>query len=91
VRGPDADDPEAADEDAGGPSPTGKNKLSPEEQARVDATALSLGRFLPAGMVIGAVAGILAGWLTHRFGVCIPVGVALGILIAGTLPVFTRR
>jgi hypothetical protein len=37
------------------------------------------------------VVGVLAGWITHRFGICIPVGVALGILVAGTVPLFRSR
>jgi hypothetical protein len=59
--------------------------------AAQDAEAVRLGRFLPLGMILGAVAGVLAGALTRRWGICIPVGVALGILLAGTLPVFLRR
>jgi F0F1-type ATP synthase assembly protein I len=66
-------------------------KLSPEQQARADAEALRLGRHLPLGMVAGAAVGLLAGTLTHRYGICVPVGIAAGILLAGTLPVFLRR
>lgn len=56
-----------------------------------EAEAVRLGRFLPLGMVLGAAVGVIAGALTRRWGICIPVGVALGILLAGTLPVFLRR
>lgn len=64
---------------------------SPAEQADADAEAIRLGRWLPLGMMAGAAAGLLAGVVTRRFGVCVPVGIALGILLAGTLPVFFRR
>lgn len=60
-------------------------------QAHADAEAVRLGRWLPLGMVLGAVVGVLAGALTRRFGIFVPVGIALGILLAGTLPVFLRR
>jgi hypothetical protein len=73
-------------------------RLDPEEgphaadgQAHADAVAIRLGRFMPLGMGLGAAAGLVAGLLTHRFGICVPVGIALGILLAGTLPVFRHR
>jgi hypothetical protein len=78
--------PEDADSAAEGRAP-----LTVEEQAHADAEALRLGRHLPLGMLAGAAAGVLAGTLTHRWGICIPVGIAAGILLAGTLPVFLRR
>jgi hypothetical protein len=64
--------------------------LLPAEQERADAEAIRLGRWLPLGMIAGAAAGLLAGFLTRRFGICVPVGIALGILLSGTLPVFFR-
>lgn len=74
------------------PEATGdRPKLSAEQQARADAEALRLGRHLPLGMIVGAAVGVLAGTLTHRYGICIPVGIAAGILLAGTLPVFFHR
>jgi hypothetical protein len=62
-----------------------------ERQAPLDAEAVRLGRFLPLGMALGAAAGLLAGLVTHRFGIWVPVGITLGILLAGTLPVFLHR
>jgi hypothetical protein len=62
-----------------------------EHQAQADHEAVRLGRFLPLGMGLGAAVGLVAGLVTHRFGICVPVGIALGILLAGTLPVFMRR
>jgi hypothetical protein len=56
-----------------------------------DAEAVRLGRFLPLGMVLGAMAGVLAGAVTQRWGICVPVGVALGILCASTLPLVLGR
>lgn len=79
---PEAPDPEAT---------AGRPRLTAEQQARADAEALRLGRHLPLGMLVGAAVGLLAGTLTHRYGICIPVGIAAGILLAGTLPVFGRR
>ncbi len=64
---------------------------SDEQKPHDEAAAVRLGRFFPLGMVAGGVAGAVVGWITHRPGICIPVGVALGILLAGTLPVFMRR
>ena len=76
-------------------SPGGGSEVSaqqsPVEPAHADAEAIRLGRWLPLGMMAGAAAGLLAGVLTRRFGICVPVGIALGILLAGTLPVFFRR
>jgi len=86
-----SDDPESDVEPTGTSRRRKGPRLTPEQQAKVDAEAVALGRFLPAGMVAGAVVGVLAGWITHRFGICIPVGVALGILVAGTLPLFRSR
>jgi hypothetical protein len=73
-----------------GPGPESESHPA-EHQAQLDAEALRLGRFLPLGMALGAAAGLLAGLLTHRWGICVPVGIALGILLAGTLPVFLHR
>jgi len=74
------------------PEATSKRpQLTPEQQASADAEALRLGRHIPLGMLIGAAIGLLAGTVTHRYGICIPVGIAAGILLAGTLPVFLRR
>jgi hypothetical protein len=85
-------DTEPEDDEAPAPERRRRGaKLSPEQQARVDAEAVVLGRFLPLGMVAGAVVGVIAGALTHRWGICIPVGVAVGILVAGTLPLMRRK
>jgi len=62
-----------------------------EHQAHLDAEAVRLGRFMPLGMAMGAVVGLLAGLLTHRFGICVPVGIALGVFLAATLPVLRHR
>ncbi len=62
-----------------------------EESARADAEAVRLGRFLPLGMGLGAAVGLVVGLATHHFGICVPAGIALGILVAGTLPVFGAR
>lgn len=85
------EDLETAAEDAGGPPRQGATPVSAAEQARLDAEAVRLGRFMPLGMIVGAGVGTVAGWISHRFGICVPVGIALGILLAGTLPVFGRR
>jgi hypothetical protein len=85
VEEPSETDPEGSQKRAKRPA------LAPEEQARADAEALRLGRYLPLGMLGGAGAGLVAGAITQRFGICLPVGIALGILLAGTLPVFMRR
>ena len=88
------DEFEPADAEATEPGAARKRRqpaLSPEQQARVDAEAVTLGRFLPLGMVVGAGVGVVAGALTHRFGICIPVGVALGLLAAAILPLLRRR
>jgi hypothetical protein len=63
----------------------------PHERRPDDQDSLHLGRFLPAGMVLGAVVGAILGAVTHRLGVLLPVGIAAGILLSGVLPVFWRR
>jgi Flp pilus assembly protein TadB len=65
--------------------------LSPEEEARQEAEAVHLGRFIPLGIVAGAVAGAVVGWLVHHPGLGIPIGIAAGLLLAATIPVFSRR
>lgn len=74
-------------------SPVGEGSSHPraEHQAHLDAEAVRLGRFMPLGMAVGAAAGLLAGLLTHRFGICVPVGIALGVFLAATLPVLRHR
>jgi ABC-type Fe3+-siderophore transport system permease subunit len=63
----------------------------PKPPSRDEDEAIRLGRFLPLGMLLGAVAGIFAGWIARRPGILIPVGVAAGMLIAAVLPVLLRR
>ena len=77
-----------------GPAPRRRRaaeNLSPEEEARREAEAVHLGRFIPLGIVSGAIAGALVGWLVHHPGLGIPIGIAAGLLLACTLPVFSRR
>lgn len=76
-------------EDRSTPSPPPSSK--PRPHAHHDTEAVRLGRFLPLGMLLGALAGALVGWIAHRPGIFIPAGIAVGILLAGTLPVFRRR
>ena len=83
----DRTEPNGPDSEAAEPRAGAGNTPATHDEAE----AVRLGRFLPLGMVLGAVAGVLAGALTRRWGIFVPVGIALGILLAGTLPVFFGR
>lgn len=69
----------------------GRPVPEPAPAAHPEADAIRLGRFMPLGLAAGAALGLVAGALTHRFGICVPAGTALGVFLAATLPVFRAR
>jgi hypothetical protein len=84
-------DPSTASQQNDAAATTAGEHVAAEHQAHLEAEAVRLGRFMPLGMAVGAAAGLLAGLLTRHFDICVPVGIALGVFLAATVPVFRRR